>query len=273
MARPDNFFETLAGVPVHYDRFASPFGYGTRGKPEKFYCISSFETKLDQCFQEVWDICPLGKAEVITSAGTWVEKPGFHGQGRAFDLDGIFWASKGFVTLQDGFQGGDRAFYYALEAVVRRHFGTVLDYSYNVDHHDHFHLDDGTTVDFQPDSPSRVKFLQGALTHVHGLPVEIDGGYGPQTKQAVAAASRTLGIAGDIETPSVWREFLVGTAEKGFGAATEPVAEKNPLEPLHDVYTVIDQSLADTGFRKQVEGALNAFANHDETQAWLDRYR
>ena len=273
MARPDNFFEVLAGVPVHYDRLAPPFGYGTRGKPAKFYCLDPFETELNECFQELWDICPLGQAEVIASAGAWVEKPGFHGQGRAFDIDGIFWAGKGFVTLHDGFQGGDRVFYYAVEAIVRRHFGTVLDYNYDIDHRDHLHLDDGTAIGFQPGSPSRVKFLQGALTHVYELPVKVDGDFGPQTEQAVATALGALGIAGGIDNVSVWKEFLIRTAEKGFGIATGPVAEKNPLELLHDVYAAIDRTLTDTGLRKQVEGTLNAFANHDETQAWLNQYR
>src|SRR5206468_11823507 len=131
------------------------------------YCLDPFETELDDCFQELWHICPLGQAEVIASGGAWVEKPGFHGQGRAFDLDGIVWAGKGFVTLHDGFQGGDQVFYYAVEAIVRRHFGTVLDYNYDIDHRDHLHLDDGTAIGFQPGSSSRVKFLQGALTHVY----------------------------------------------------------------------------------------------------------
>ena len=72
---------------------------------------------------------------------------------------------------------------------------------------------------------------------------------------------------------SVWKEFLIRTAEKGFGIATGPVAKKNPLELLHDVYAAIDRTLTDTGLRKQVEGTLNAFANHDETQAWLNQYR
>src|SRR5207247_6704118 len=119
-------------------------GYAARGKPEKCYSLAPFETELDDCFQALWHICPLGQAEVIASGGAWVEKPGFHGQGRAFDLDGIFWAGKGFVTLHDGFQGGDQVFYYAVEAIVRRHFGTVLDYNYDIDHRDHLHLDDGT---------------------------------------------------------------------------------------------------------------------------------
>ena len=118
MSRPDHRFEKLAGVPVHYDRLAAPFGYGTRGKPHTFYCAGTFEAALERCLQELWELCPLGRPEVITSAGAWVEKPGYHGQGRAFDLDGLFWVTKSFVTRYDGFEGGDRTFYHAVEAVA-----------------------------------------------------------------------------------------------------------------------------------------------------------
>jgi hypothetical protein len=105
-------------------------------------------------------------------------------------------------------------FYHAVEAVLWRHFGTVLDYHYNTDHRDHFHLDDGTAVDFRASSPSRVKFLQGALSYVHGLPVAIDGAYGPQTKQAMTTAFSALGIAGDPDDPRAWKEVLLKTAEQ-----------------------------------------------------------
>jgi hypothetical protein len=49
-----------------------------------------FETTLELCFQELWDLCPLGPAEVMKSADAWVDKSGVHGQDRALDLDGIF---------------------------------------------------------------------------------------------------------------------------------------------------------------------------------------
>jgi hypothetical protein len=94
MPRPTHIFEKLAGVPVHYDRSAPPFGYGTRGRPAKFHSELTFVMKLEQCLQELWEVCPLHQAQVMTSAGAWVDKPGFHGRGRAFDLDGIFWGDE-----------------------------------------------------------------------------------------------------------------------------------------------------------------------------------
>jgi len=67
--RPENSFTTLSErVPVHYDR-SSGSGLGTRGTPRKWYCTADFEKKLDNCFAELWSKCPLGKAEVICTAG------------------------------------------------------------------------------------------------------------------------------------------------------------------------------------------------------------
>jgi hypothetical protein len=48
MARPAHGFEKLAGVRVHYDRIAAPFGSGTRGKPTKFYAGQAFAAKLSE---------------------------------------------------------------------------------------------------------------------------------------------------------------------------------------------------------------------------------
>ena len=70
-------------------------------------------------FIELWRVCPLGRAEVVTSAGAYVNKPGSHGQGRGFDLDAIFWADKNFITLH---YPQDRRFYLGVEAILRKHF-------------------------------------------------------------------------------------------------------------------------------------------------------
>lgn len=96
---PENFFAEIAGVPVHYDRFPPPCNYGTRGAPHKFFAADEFIQKLNDCFKELWKVCPYGRAQVITSAGAYVDKPGWHGKGMAFDLDGIFWKAKTFQGL------------------------------------------------------------------------------------------------------------------------------------------------------------------------------
>ncbi len=144
MSRPDNFFKTLAGVSVHYDR--PPLApYGSGGVSYDFHATKDLENKLDKCFAQLWQVCPLGKPEVIVSAGAWVAKPGYHGDGEAFDLDGLHWSHKSFMTLN---YPTDRHLYLGIEAVLRKHFGTVLNYHYNLDHRDHLHLDSGGEIGF-----------------------------------------------------------------------------------------------------------------------------
>ena len=218
MAQPSNSFRTLGGgIPVHYDRLDSPHHYGSRGKSFKFYCQDDFETLLDAAFKDIWLYTGLGKAEVITSAGAYVKKPGQHGKGRALDIDGIFWANKTFVTLHAGWQGQDRRFYFGIEAVLRMHFGVVLDYEYNAPHRDHFHVDDSAGVAFRTSSRSKVRSLQGMLNHVWDKNVDEDGVWGDQTSGAVSEVLAVAGLEGPITNQTKWLLLLKKTAERAFG--------------------------------------------------------
>ena len=287
MPRPSSSFTRLAGVPVHYDRLPSA-PYGTRGVPERFFAQGDFIGKMDRFFADLWQTCPFGTAEVITSAGAWVEKPGQHGRGRAFDLDGIFWRGKTFVTLHDGFNGRDRKFYFAVESVLRRHFGQNLNYFYNADHRDHFHFDDAVGVGFRSGSRSTVLFVQGALRFIHGETIAVDGRWGPNSRGAAERVLRAAGISGTLAEAGVWRDFLGHSARVGFGAAEDAVGlaaygtsalaadavnpvyrGSSPTELLHQVYGVIRSELGTTALRKPVESALDTFANHPMTQEWL----
>ncbi len=218
MPQPTNSFKTLGGgIPVHYDRLPSPNHYGTRGKLATFHCQSDFEEMLDDAFRDVWLYTGLGPAEVITSAGAYVSKPGQHGQGRALDIDGIFWSSKTFVTLHAGWQGQDRNFYFGIEAVLRRHFGVVLDYEYNAPHRDHVHVDDSNSLAFRKTSRSKVRSLQGMLNHVWGKNVDEDGAWGDQTDGAVSEVLVFSGLPGPITNQEQWLLLMKKTAEKAFG--------------------------------------------------------
>jgi Extensin-like protein C-terminus len=218
MPQPTNSFRTLGGgVPVHYDRLPSPHHYGSRGQPFTFHCKADFETLLDNAFRDIWLYTRLGKAEVITSAGAYVNKPGQHGNGRALDIDGIFWSNKTFVTLHAGWQGQDRNFYFGIEAVLRLHFGVVLDYEYNAPHRDHFHIDDSQGLGFRKQSRSKVRSLQGMLNHVWGNNVHEDGVWGDQTAEAVSEVLAVAGLPGPITNQAQWLLLMKKTAEKAFG--------------------------------------------------------
>lgn len=272
MAKPSNYFEKLAGVPVHYDRLAPPNNYGTRGRPTKFHVIEEFQHKLDNFFSELWELCPFGTPEVITSAGAYTEKPGWHGKGRAFDLDGIFWSNKTFVTLQ---YPTDPKFYLAVDAVLRKHFGTVLNYHYNSSHKDHFHIqDDGKALGFRK-VRSIIVFLQATLSEIFNDDVEINGRWDSQTDVAIGRVLEILDIDGDFFEIENWLEFLTKTAAKAFGTLF-PIptdAEDTPLKLIEELYHVLDQELADSESRKNIESVLNRFTAHEETEKWLDTFK
>jgi hypothetical protein len=283
MSRPEHSFTEIAGVPVHYDRFPDPrYSYGTRGKPMRFHATKDFHDTLNRAFEELWEVCPLGKAEVITTAGAYVAKPGSHGLGRGFDIDGIFWKDKTFITLH---YPQDRRFYAAVEAVLRKHFGNVLNYEYDAAHQDHFHVDDLTAPSFRTTSRARVLFLQMAVTNFFDRPVAIDGRIGSETNSAARGAVIDLGLANPsavaddaklhAKLAKVWPDFLGGSAGRGFeGSALDPAAtEPTPADLIDNVYAVLARELGATAARKQVETALTTFAEHEQTSQWLEKFR
>lgn len=282
MPRPQNSFTKLAGVPVHYDRFQDPrFTYGTRGKPLTFHTTEAFERKLDGCFQELWDVCPLGQAEVITSAGAYVDKPGSHGLGRGFDIDGLFWANKTFVTLH---YPQDRRFYLGVESVLRKHFGTVLNFEFNAAHRDHFHIDDLSATGFVAGHRTRVLYVQMILTHLFDRPVAIDGAIGSQTNGAVRNLLIDLDLSEADEIASdtalhakldeVWFMLLDRAAAAGFSETTPaPRPEEDPLDLIENLYEAIENELAGSAAHKRIETALTTFVNHEKTAAWLEQFR
>ncbi len=278
MSKPENTFQELAGVPVHYDRAPSA-GYGTRGIPYTFHCTEPFEATLHAAFEALWAACPLGTAEVITSAGAYVDKSGLHGAGRAFDIDGIFWPDKAFITNQ---YPSDRRFYLAVESVLRKHLGTVLNYKFDAAHQDHFHVSGRGEPGFVLGHESRVLYWQMALTHLFDRPVTVDGLTGPETNGASRALLRALDMAEDDEMSTAgalhrgldraWEDLLDAAAERGFrGVAGE--AEQTPLQLLEALYATIADELDGQASRKAVESAVTTFAQHPDTDAWLDQFR
>lgn len=275
MPRPPTFFTALAGVPVQYDRM-TPGAYGTRGVPYRFYCEAGFIASLEACFDEIWQACPLGPPEVITSAGAWVEKPGRHRPGRAFDLDGLFWSGRELVTLYDGYQGRDRRFYYAVECILRRHLGQVLNFDYNADHRDHFHMDHAAAVGLRRGSNAVTFFVQGLLRTVFERPVAVDGRWGNQTENALQQAAASVGVS-DLDRTDNWKAFLAAAANLAFAPASAAMhaldavdAPPSPQALLENLYATIRVELGATMLRKPVESALDAFTTHPDTVTWLN---
>jgi hypothetical protein len=205
-------FKHLAGVPVHYDR-DRPQDYGTKGRQLTYEAQPDFIDRLDSAFEELWTV--FGKADIILTAGAYVDKPGWHGRGLAFDLDGILWPDK---TMIAGSYPNHPRLYLGIEAVLRRHMGTVLDWYYNKAHRDHWHMQWDGRQEFLGAS-SQTYFLQAALTYVFGEVVAIDGVYGPHTRDALSRALDYVDLDGGHiwgkQGLQTWFTFLARTAKWG----------------------------------------------------------
>jgi len=216
-------FSEIAGAPIHYAR-APVSVYGSIGVPRTPRLDREFLAKLDVCFEELWSVAPAGRGRAIVSGGCYVEKAGMHGAGRAIDIDAIWWPEETreppVVTLN---YPRDRKRYLAVEAVLRKHLGIVLDYHYNKKHWDHFHCDDSQPVGFFP-TASRVVFVQAALIHVFGVDVAHDGVWGAETEAAVELITSQLAI-NSISLTAGWLCFLDAVALTGFGICEEPEAQ------------------------------------------------
>jgi len=200
-------FKELGGVPVLYDRLSEGH-YGVMGVEHDFRAVPEFVEKLDIMFQEIWTLTGM-QAKVILSAGAYVGKPGWHGRGQAFDLDAIHWRGKHFIANLH--KEENAAFYLGIESVIRKHFGTVLDFYYNKAHRDHFHFqDDGR--DFFRKSHSQVLYTQACCVYVYKEVIEIDGIWGPQTEEAV---QRVLDSIHLDDTNNWWTAFVSESARRG----------------------------------------------------------
>jgi len=261
-----NFFRELAGIPVHYAR--PPLApYGTKGVEYKFFIEKDFEQKLHNSFTELFVRADLEDPQVITSAGAYVNKSGYHGLGRAFDLDGIFWKDKIFIANN---YPADSHFYLGVEAVLRKHFGTVLNYNYNVAHHDHLHIDEGGVIGFNSASRSATLFVQDALSKLLDIPTAVDGVYGSQTERNIKQGLEQLNITGLITTAQVWLDFLTHLADLAFAKEREKInLKRSPSELLANLLDLVDLHLQTHPKKKDIESAINVFANHpDIKKGW-----
>lgn len=223
-------FNELAGIPCYYARINAAYGDLARttsrtaaGRMRSL--TASFKARMDACMAEVYWLTfgHLGPLQAITSGGAYVNKGGFHGKGRAYDLGGLHWPQQKLVLIKtaEARRKGedlDWGLYLAVEAIIRRHFGTVLGILHNRAHWNHWHIDPGTKVGFWAKgfgSTTRVTFLQAALKDIWGLyQAKIDGDFGPKSKAAVKAIRAQLAL-GPLTSPGPWSQFLLLTAMAG----------------------------------------------------------
>ena len=205
---PDPRVETLAGRKIIYDRQVEGH-YGVTGIPIKPFMQDKFAGQCEACFRQLVDLLEaknLGPVGSILTGGISRTGSGssFHHTNRAFDLDGLILPTQNWVA--DTFPQRP-LIYLGIESVLRQHFGTVLSYDYNDDHHDHFHFDNGRVPGFKNLAKSHVIYLQNAIFFAYQIQIGRDGVWGPETRSRSDELRAELGI-GAFSQRDNWLEFL-----------------------------------------------------------------
>ena len=157
-----------------YGSFVKPFHATNKETPELLKAIDGLIYDLGRCTIGV---------DAIATAGTWVDRSGTHGEGRAIDIDGIkFNGGETMVCNRDRHAPTD--YYMTVDSCARRNFNIVLDAWYNSAHRDHFHCDMSTNCGKYRGTKSNTAYIQAALTYLGYDPGPIDKMVGPRTRSA-----------------------------------------------------------------------------------------
>jgi hypothetical protein len=206
----------LDGVPLFYARAGTP-------RPQSFPVETAFRDVLVATVKSVRFRAPqdFGALVSITSAGAFVNKPGAHGQGRAFDHDAWTFENVDIRPLRRDHAAASRALrqrYWALAAIIRSRSAFVLHGEYDAPHQDHIHQDNvALTRAFTTGSRAAVTLAQAICKHIYGnANLVIDGIFGPVSRAAVRDAMVSVDLPGDIFDNSQWYLFLLRSGRLGF---------------------------------------------------------
>lgn len=209
MGATERSYRTIGGVPLRYLR-SDPVltTYYARS-------TSAFEEKLDAFSYDLARAVPrwYGGLVFIGTAGAYVNKPKYHGLGRAFDLDLVRWQHRTCGPIRGHHVARARyrrRRYIAIDALARRHFKYVLDGWYNAAHRDHLHLDDGGgALVFNRHYRSDTVFVQAAANEMSDAGLVVDGIYGPRTSAAFRILKDRLDVPHRVSTDAwAFRRFL-----------------------------------------------------------------
>ena len=245
-------YDQLDGVPLHYWRWKDGSA-GQRTEHRTFASTSAFHERLLVWRRDLADLASrfggLTGMDHIVTAGTFVDKPGQHGLGQAFDLDQVRWANGAITPYWREHASPHGAVvrrYLALDAVCRRHFRWVLDGRYNAAHEDHLHLDfGGGPVGLDRASRSETVFVQQVLNHHQGAGLAQDGVWGGRTQAAFEESCRRLGVTGApwAGDAAAWRHWLFRAASCGFADRPFDAAPADAVDPLAALLQELDRAL------------------------------
>jgi hypothetical protein len=204
----------IDGVPLFYERLPSG------AAPRRFTIARSYLPIVEQTVKEVKARVPaaFGPLQRISSAGTFVNKPGMHGLARAVDWDRWTFKNLGIAPIKHEHASPSKAVrrrYWALAAICRANSSFVLHGRYNREHEDHIHQDNGSSVRFA-EMESTVKLCQAVLNDIFGGSLAIDGHFGGETRTALERAMRKVQLDGNFQDVASWRRFLRRSGRVGF---------------------------------------------------------
>jgi hypothetical protein len=170
----------------------------------------------------------------IYSYGAYVNKPGMHGEGRAFDIAKIVYRNSSTGTTHtismryDIWNGGSNHSLYAKRywgaaAGLMRRFRHLITYKDNSDHHNHIHVDNAiySLVDdayYSTGSVSQTYIVQGACRYVWGHSTAVDGDWGPETESHSTSVLRRIGrSSGNLTSKSNFWAFCDASFRKAVG--------------------------------------------------------
>ncbi|MBE2224230.1 MAG: D-alanyl-D-alanine carboxypeptidase family protein, partial [Anaerolineae bacterium] len=181
----------------------------------KFRGTAALQTALNKWAPYISKVMP--PPNYILTGGLTVNKPGEHGKGNAIDVDGFWWSSTNKFLAKDAPTDWYR--YLTIEATLRKVFGTVLNYDYNVAHHDHWHCDLGMPTRWRA-VKSQAKFAQRALNEIWGENLQVDGRWGKLSQAAASRNGYNFSVAGG------WDHFLDDIINQQSTPSTMPEAEQ-----------------------------------------------
>lgn len=215
MSATEATYSSVNGVPIYYIRNGWE-------QPTTVSSTSHFKQKMEWFLSDLQAAVPswYGSMTRIITAGAYVNKPGAHGQGRAWDIDGIRWSNTSCWPYYGHHASSTlsiRRRYLGLNAFCQRQFKYVLSGWYNAAHEDHIHVDNvGGGRVLRKDYSSDVVFIQAMCNDLMGVSLAVDGVYGPNTDYWYRESKDRANVTGDTSSSvSAWRLWCYRTGIRG----------------------------------------------------------
>jgi len=226
-----------ATLVAHDEIWDVPTYYEIDGLRKTWSYDPTFYSRMETWMSYWYNNTPLNwlKPLRLYGYGAYVNKPGAHGEGRAFDLSRIYATINGTLTKvfdgrydlwrDDASITTVRKRYWGTCAGLNYHFRNVLHYAYNSDHWNHIHIDNMVSgsgnSNFATTSQAQVKNVQACCTYIWGYPTTVDGIWGSQTDTNSRKVLTRIGRSGGLTTSQTnWLQFNHASMRFGNGTQT-----------------------------------------------------